>query len=334
MLLCSAQHELEVVSSLILSAIVLVAFAAAAIVFLLVARLGARIASGETWFAALAQVVLAAMLLRGVYEAGLMLNRTPALVHAGFAGLAVVWGLLRRETALLGPPAPATITMHTIAWLAAVPVSGVLLSLIALGGGWELSPEIVGLAQMFAFTAVWLATRGLASESPVPSQPRARPCLTIFLCYRRDDSADVTGRIYDRLVERFGAEQVFKDVDSIPIGVDFRAYLAGQVGACDVVLAVIGRQWLAAGADGRPRLEAEQDFVRLELEAALERAVPVVPILVGGAEIPRAQDLPATLAALVYRQSQVVRGDPDFHRDVDRLLAGLERLAAARGAPS
>ncbi len=309
-----------------LSAIVLAGFAAAAGVFLLLARLGSRVPASEVWFAALAQAVLSAMLLRATYEGGILLNRTPALVYAGFTALAVVWGILRRETGLLGPPAPATITVRTTAWLAAVPASGVLVSLVALLGDWVFAPEIVGLVPMCAFTAVWLSTGGSASRAPTASQHLTRIDLKVFLSYRRDDSGDVTGRLYDRLIERFGAAQVFKDVDSIPPGVDFRAYLADQIGACDVVLAVIGARWLAPDTSGQRRIDDAQDFVRAELEAALERDVPVVPVLVGGAEIPKAEQLPESISALAYRQAQVVRPDPDFHRDVDRLLQGLDRL--------
>lgn len=316
-----------------LSAIVLAGFVAAAVVFFLLARLGARVPAGEVWFAALAQAVLPAMLLRASHESGILLNRTPALVYAGFAALAVVWGILRRETGILGPPAPATITMRTTAWLAAVPASGVLASVVALLGDWELAPELVGLVQMSVFTGVWLSIRGTVSQAPSASRSLSGRNQRVFLSYRRDDSGDVTGRLYDRLIERFGSAQVFKDVDSIPPGVDFRTYLNEQIGTCDVMLAVIGAGWLAPDASGRRRIDDPADFVRMEIEAALERDVPIVPVLVGGAGVPQADQLPETLAALAYRQAQVVRADPDFHRDVDRLLQGLDRLGevAQRG---
>ncbi|MGB5762185.1 MAG: toll/interleukin-1 receptor domain-containing protein [Sedimenticolaceae bacterium] len=323
-----SKRESTTVTSMMLSAIVLGGFVAAAVVFLLLARLNSRLPESEVWFAALAQAVLSAMLLRVIYEGGILLNRTPALVYAGFTALAVVWGILRRETAILGPPAPVTITVRTTAWLAAVPASGVLVSLVALLGDWEFAPEIVGLVQMFIFTAAWFSTRGTASRAPASSRQIPVRGLKVFLSYRRDDSADVTGRLYDRLIEHFGAPQVFKDVDSIPPGVDFRAYLADQIGACNVMLAVIGARWLTPDANGRRRIDDPKDFVRAELEAAFEHDVPVVPVLVSGAGIPHAEQLPETLAALAYRQAQVVRPDPDFHRDVDRLLQGLDRLAS------
>jgi hypothetical protein len=157
-----------------------------------------------------------------------------------------------------------------------------------------------------------------------PTVPAAAAIEKIFLSYRRDDSADATGRIYDRLVQRFGKEQIFKDVDSIPLGVDFREHLGNVVGRCNLVLVVIGDRWIDAGQAGARRLDDAADFVRIEIEAALERRIPVVPVLVRGATIPADSALPPSLRALAYRNGMSVRPDPDFHRDMDRLIAGLE----------
>ncbi|MGH6622879.1 MAG: toll/interleukin-1 receptor domain-containing protein, partial [Burkholderiaceae bacterium] len=158
----------------------------------------------------------------------------------------------------------------------------------------------------------------------MPEAPARAATDSIFISYRRQDSADVTGRIYDRLIQRFNRQQIFKDVDSIPLGVDFRSHLGNVVGRCDLLLAVIGPQWLAVvGPNGR-RLDDPSDFVRIEIEAALARNIPVIPVLVGGAELPAERELPASLAALTYRNGMAVRPDPDFHRDMDRLITGLE----------
>jgi hypothetical protein len=156
--------------------------------------------------------------------------------------------------------------------------------------------------------------------APVPEPRRA----AVFLSYRREDSADVAGRIYDRLTQAFGADRVFKDVDSMPLGVDFRAHLHDAVGRCDVLLAVVGDQWLAP-ASGRPspRLADPKDFVRIELEGALQRNIPIIPVLVRGAHFPEEDALPATLRPLAYRNLLSVRSDPDFHRDMDRLIEGV-----------
>jgi formylglycine-generating enzyme required for sulfatase activity len=146
----------------------------------------------------------------------------------------------------------------------------------------------------------------------------------ILISYRREDSADVTGRIYDRLVQKFGQGAVFKDVDSIPLGVDFRTYLDEQVAKCEVFLAVIGRDWMKnLGSTGKTRLDDPRDFVRIEIESALKRQIPVIPVLVSGALIPSSEQFPASLQDLSYRNGISVRRDPDFHRDMDRLIEYL-----------
>jgi formylglycine-generating enzyme required for sulfatase activity len=159
----------------------------------------------------------------------------------------------------------------------------------------------------------------------------------ILISYRREDSADVTGRIYDRLIQQFGQGAVFKDVDSIPFGVDFRIYLDAQVAKCEVFLAVIGRNWMKKrGSKGRSRLDDPADFVRIEIESALKRQIPVIPVLVGGALIPPAERLPASIQDLSYRHGIAVRPDPDFHRDMYRLIEYLKMLppAVPREVPS
>ncbi len=149
----------------------------------------------------------------------------------------------------------------------------------------------------------------------------------IFISYRRSDSPDATGRIYDRLVAEFGKAQVFKDVDSIPLGRDFRGHLNDIVGTCGVMLAIVGPHWTEArNPAGQQRLEDPDDFVRIELETALARDIPVVPVLVGHAPLPVAADLPGSLGSLVFRQSIAVRPDPDFHNDATRLVTALRAI--------
>jgi formylglycine-generating enzyme required for sulfatase activity len=108
------------------------------------------------------------------------------------------------------------------------------------------------------------------------------------------------------------------------LGIDFRTYLDEQVAKCDVFLAVIGRDWMKAkGRRGKSRLEDPGDFVRIEIESALKRNIPIIPVLVGGASIPPADRLPASIQELPYRNGIAVRPDPDFHRDMDRLIESL-----------
>src|SRR6516165_7093616 len=109
----------------------------------------------------------------------------------------------------------------------------------------------------------------------------------VFVSYRRQDSADIVGRISDRLIGRFGKEEVFVDVDNIPPGDDFVRVLERAVAECQVFIAILGPNWItAADSDGRRRLDDPADYVRLEVAAALTRNIPVVPVLVGGATMP------------------------------------------------
>lgn len=149
----------------------------------------------------------------------------------------------------------------------------------------------------------------------------------IFISYRRADSQTITGRIYDSLATAFGEAQVFKDVYNIPAGVDFRAALAREVGMADVVLVVIGPSWVALTDDtGQRRLDDPNDYVRIEVEQALQRATTlVVPVLVGGAAMVRAADLPESLSELAYRNAAVVRDDPDFRRDIAQLIDHIKK---------
>ena len=159
--------------------------------------------------------------------------------------------------------------------------------------------------------------RAQPAEKPLHT-PTAIDCNgSIFISYRRDDSEDVCGRIYDQLVARFGWNRIFKDVDSIPFGVDFRKHLHQSVGECSALIAVMGRNWLS------DRLMSEDDFVRIEIEAALQRDIPVIPVLVRHARMPNERELPESLRPLVFRNAANVRPDPDFHNDIDRLVRSL-----------
>jgi len=155
----------------------------------------------------------------------------------------------------------------------------------------------------------------------------------IFISYRREETAYPAGWLYDRLAARFADDQVFKDVDSIELGDDFVEVISSAVGSCDVLLALIGDRWLTiTDEDGQRRLDDPNDFVRVEIEAALTRNVRVIPILVEGARMPRAAELPPSLARLVRRQALELH-PARFDFDTGRLLRVLERtLAEVRAA--
>ena len=155
----------------------------------------------------------------------------------------------------------------------------------------------------------------------------------IFISYRRDDAAYVTGHINDLLRKEFGAESVFTDVDNIALGVDFRKVLDASVSQCQVFLAVIGDHWLSVrDQEGQLRLEDPADFVRIEIESALKRNIPIIPLLVGRAQMPKAEELPESLRDLAFRNGTPIRPAPDFNADMDRLIRNLRRyLQTIRG---
>jgi hypothetical protein len=147
----------------------------------------------------------------------------------------------------------------------------------------------------------------------------------VFMSYRRDDTDYPAAWLFAELARHFDKDQVFKDVDSIELGDDFVEVITSAVASCDVLLALIGRRWLTVtGEDGRRRLDNPDDFVRLEIEAALTRNVRVIPILVEAAQMPRVGELPASLAKLTRRQALELSSSR-FGLDAQRLLRTLDR---------
>jgi hypothetical protein len=150
----------------------------------------------------------------------------------------------------------------------------------------------------------------------------------IFISYRREDSIAYAGRIYDRLLTHFHRSQIFMDIDTIEPGVDFVQVVERAVISCDVLLAVIGKQWLGiADRDGHRRLDNPEDFVRLEIATALARNIRVIPMLVGGATMPRSVDLPEDLVSLARRHGMEVP-DVGFHQALSRMIESVEKQRA------
>ena len=148
--------------------------------------------------------------------------------------------------------------------------------------------------------------------------------MKIFISYRRDDTAGRAGRLFDQLVSRFGARNVFQDVAAIAPGADFDQQVGEAIAQSDAALVVIGANWLTMRApDGTPRLDQTDDYVRREVGAALSAGVRVVPVLVDDAELPTPELLPEPLRPLTHRQAVVLR-DSTWHQDVDALVRRLE----------
>src|SRR4051812_8023907 len=150
---------------------------------------------------------------------------------------------------------------------------------------------------------------------------------SIFLSYRRTDAPGHAGRLYDRLVDRFGDASVFKDLDSMEPGADFGEVIEETVAHCDALVAVIGRDWLKVERSGRRRLDDPQDWVHLEIANALKRKIRVIPVLVGGALMPSAEDLHEDVQALARRHA-VELTEPAWAAQVNQLIDALQRAIA------
>jgi TIR domain-containing protein len=149
----------------------------------------------------------------------------------------------------------------------------------------------------------------------------------IFLSYRRRESAYIAGSLKDKLEEHFGEGSIFIDVDNIRVGLDFREQIGDAVGQCDVLLIIIGDQWLQSVDDqGNRRIDNSSDFVRIEIESALKRNIPIIPVLVGGAEMPSANDLPPSIQRIVFRHAAELSAGRDRHRHMDLLIRDLDAI--------
>jgi hypothetical protein len=129
----------------------------------------------------------------------------------------------------------------------------------------------------------------------------------VFISYRRDDAAGFSNAIHDRLVEHLPKDQVFMDVLGIEPGADFVKKLESTVDNCDVLLALIGKRWAGEDGTGRGRIHDPQDWVRVEIAAAIRRGVRVIPVLLDGASMPKAESLPEDLRPLVRMNATDVR---------------------------
>jgi tetratricopeptide (TPR) repeat protein len=146
----------------------------------------------------------------------------------------------------------------------------------------------------------------------------------IFISYRRSDSADISGRIHDRLVPHFGGGSVLMDISSIPAGADFREHIKELIQQSGILLAVIGPQWEGGDTPGIRRIDEPEDYVKLEIEQAIGKPLPIIPILVGGRAMPKPEQLPASLVSLAYRNAIEVRSGSGFPMDMEAVIKGIE----------
>lgn len=156
---------------------------------------------------------------------------------------------------------------------------------------------------------------------------------SVFVSYRRGDSEGQARALSFELVKSIGRNSVFMDVDSIALGRDFRQILHERLESCDLMLALIGPGWLdAKDALGNRRLESDTDLIRQEIAAALKRSIPVIPVLLQGAQMPSAERLPDDVKDLVYRNGFEL-GDSTWESDVNEMFRRLEVDSKSADSP-
>jgi len=152
----------------------------------------------------------------------------------------------------------------------------------------------------------------------------------ISISYRRADSEAITGRIFDRLIAHYGKDAIFRDIDNIPLGSDFRQHISETLHKTDVLLAIVGPQWLGKRGDA-DRIQESDDPVRVEVETALRRRISVVPVLIGGAPMPSLEQLPPGLKDMTYRNAVKVDTGLDFDHHMERLIRELDVILRKKG---
>ncbi len=159
----------------------------------------------------------------------------------------------------------------------------------------------------------------------------------IAISYRRADSEAMTGRIFDRLIAHYGKEAIFRDIDDIPPGIDFRVHINQTLLKTNILLAIVGPQWLGMASDGSAdRVQEESDPVRVEVETALRRRVPLIPVLIGTTKMPSSDLLPPSLKDFAFRNAVKVDTGQDFDYHMDRLIRSMDAILeqAPKSPPS
>ena len=148
----------------------------------------------------------------------------------------------------------------------------------------------------------------------------------ISISYRRADSEAMTGRIFDRLAAHYGREAIFRDIDNIPPGIDFRVHINEMLRKTNILLAVIGPNWLGAASGASDRIQQESDAVRVEIETALRRRTPLIPVLIGSTTMPNSEQLPPSLKDFAFRNAVRVDTGQDFDYHMDRLIKSMDTM--------
>ena len=194
-----------------------------------------------------------------------------------------------------------------------------------------LTPALIGCFLLALSQAVYVGRDQPGKSGLGTGQSVDQLRLRIFISYRRSDTEEIVGRLYERLIQHVEPTAVFRDIQSVPAGEDYLQAVRAAVATSDVLLAVVGPQWLdVTDSGGGRRLDDPMDLVRLEIETALERRIAIIPLL-HKTTVPKRETLPDSLALFSTRNALTLRDDPDFDVDVGRLLAALTRIAQRSG---
>src|ERR1700761_8832761 len=155
----------------------------------------------------------------------------------------------------------------------------------------------------------------------------------ISISYRRADSEAMTGRIFDRLIAHYGKEAIFRDIDDIPVGIDFRVHINEVLRSTHILLSIIGPAWLGAIPGANERIQEEADPVRVEVETALRRRVPVIPVLIGNTRMPSSDQLPPSLKDFAFRNAVKIDTGQDFDYHMDRLIKAMDGILNQAAKP-
>jgi uncharacterized membrane protein YeaQ/YmgE (transglycosylase-associated protein family) len=217
-------------------------------------------------------------------------------------------------------------------WIVTIPlgIAGALVGgFVGRAAGLYGPNDAAGLLMSLVGAVVLL---GLYKLIPSKMAPKTTPKTTrpkgihIFISYRREDTGGYAGRIFDRLSQLLGREHVFMDIDSIEPGIDFADAIQQAVSMCDVLLVLIGREWLRnTDARGHRRLDDPEDFVRLEITTALDRNIRIIPVLVEETKMPDAEDLPEPLKRLTRRNALQI-SNTRWSYDIERIIDIVQRV--------
>ena len=167
-----------------------------------------------------------------------------------------------------------------------------------------------------------------------PKYRRGCAMSKISISYRWQDSSPMARLICDRLSTRYGSDSVFMDVEKIQPGEDFRKHIAEALQECDVLIVIVGKKWLGQRKSGHTTINDESDWVRIEVETALERNIKIIPVLINRANMPRADQLPESLREFVYRSALRIDAGADFDDHMDRLIESIDHtLESVRNRP-